>query len=568
MRITLDGLDGHGFSLSLLGDDGDVSRGHRVEIHSTKSLGGVYEHTPKVISLDPVKADEIVGAVVLSLATGRLELGGPMRLSGVDLDVDFSRGEGGVGAGTAAIGEAKILDFRYEGAGGAIEGAITARGLHARHSLGAGFWKLDTEGFDVDGLAVTWGSVSLTASGMAFIGTEVMLGDDPRQGLFGAREGSVSELGVSVGKHRIEVKKVTVTGLTVARGEDGGVRVEVTELEVGEVKIEGEWGELLLGPTVKVRGVKFGPTGLTAEGLQLTTVGVRWQGSDEEKKEAAKESQRQSDTERDAGERRLGVDLQFLDGLNGTLAADVTVDVRVPVIKRRVATYRLRAQLEDGAVNFKELEGGLSFVEDALIDFAVRGRALVLELGVLFKRRVLLSWPLDEEGLARALGDRVLLRSFARPVVPAKASAEDHGEESEGGGNERSSVGVERLTVEGLLAEVRVKGASVLELSRGAVLRFGSEGVDFVKSLRVSGGWNFDATVKGVLSEVIIEANGVRAGLEALRLGERELTLKSVGVESLSEAKVVFRDGKPAGVTGVLGGVVVSGVAWRANGGV
>lgn len=108
------------------------------------------------------------------------------------------------------------------------------------------------------------------------------------------------------------------------------------------------------------------------------------------------------------------VDRRLLDGLRGRFDVDVDVDLAVPILGRRRATHGLRLAIDDGALDYRELEHSLAPLEDSLLDFSVREGALVLERGLpLIKTRgrgkPILIWELAPADLALAEGQRVRL---------------------------------------------------------------------------------------------------------------------------------------------------------------
>lgn len=112
----------------------------------------------------------------------------------------------------------------------------------------------------------------------------------------------------------------------------------------------------------------------------------------------------------------------MLDHLTGHIHVDVGVDATLPVIGRRRAIHRLRIQVQQGYLDYRQLESDLSTLEDALLDFSVRQGALVLELGIPLlptrgKGKPLVRWPLDEPELELAQSRRLIrLSTLGRPA--------------------------------------------------------------------------------------------------------------------------------------------------------
>lgn len=123
-------------------------------------------------------------------------------------------------------------------------------------------------------------------------------------------------------------------------------------------------------------------------------------------------------------------DWGLLDFLSGRADVDVHVDIAVPVIGRRKATHRLRVPIENGIIDYRELERNLANLENALLDFAVRDEGLVLErVNPLFPMRghgkPIVVWPLGPEDRALAERDHVrlaLLSSYEMAGPPSSTS--------------------------------------------------------------------------------------------------------------------------------------------------
>ncbi len=111
--------------------------------------------------------------------------------------------------------------------------------------------------------------------------------------------------------------------------------------------------------------------------------------------------------------------MALLDGLAGEINVDLALDLTVPVIGRRRATHRFRIPIVDGVVDYMGLEGDLSTLESALLDFAIRDAALVLEMGnpvppETRPRKPILQWDLAPAGLDLARRDRIRLAMLPR----------------------------------------------------------------------------------------------------------------------------------------------------------
>lgn len=155
---------------------------------------------------------------------------------------------------------------------------------------------------------------------------------------------------------------------------------------------------------------------------------------------------------------------EVLDGLSGTIDVDVLVDMKVPVIGSRKAKHPLRVFVESGAVNYLDLERDLSALEDALLDFAVRDGALVLERGLpLWPTRgcgkKVISWQLSPDDLALTKENQVRLAVLPHGrLVPQEGS---HAEPAKpnGSANDREGLVLEKLDFADIQALLRLEPA-------------------------------------------------------------------------------------------------------------
>lgn len=148
--------------------------------------------------------------------------------------------------------------------------------------------------------------------------------------------------------------------------------------------------------------------------------------------------------------------LPALDGLAGQLDVDVGVDITVPVLGSRRATHKFRLPIENGALDYLQLENGLSRLEDALLDFAMRDDSLVLEMSVpLLPRgrgKPILRWNVDGDDLVLARANRIRLA-----LLPQFQSASGGGDD-EGAGSGKSPL--RELSLWPLDAKLRLENAA------------------------------------------------------------------------------------------------------------
>jgi hypothetical protein len=192
--------------------------------------------------------------------------------------------------------------------------------------------------------------------------------------------------------------------------------------------------------------------------------------------------------------------LQLLDLLKGKLCVDIRMHATYPVYGRREAVHRVRLPIDEGAINFKQLEKSLAKLEDAVLDFEVEPGALIFEKDlplVPFDNQTLVSWPLDEAGQALAEKQQVRLRTLllAEPKkqntdAPKEGGAAD---ESAAPGRDRDSspVSFHDVSLDELLLTLSATRAGGTLALQGGMITVGSDDDPGLDELVVSGsvGW-------------------------------------------------------------------------------
>ncbi|HTU62528.1 MAG TPA: hypothetical protein VMF89_28905, partial [Polyangiales bacterium] len=217
-----------------------------------------------------------------------------------------------------------------------------------------------------------------------------------------AELGECAELRLEVGDTAV-AGAVTLQGLAVAQEDNAGSFVAAS-LRIDELTVT--WGDIALrAPQLVVDGLRvgwgapafeLGAARVRADAAELLFEGVSARVSSFEcegllVRDGAVEvaslsaSSIEGDVMRPAARRESGqhpeqaaqphttrsripfADLRLLDGLMGRLNADVHVDATVAIVRRR-ALHKLRAQVQEGSIDFRALEHGLSALEDSLLD--------------------------------------------------------------------------------------------------------------------------------------------------------------------------------------------------------
>lgn len=272
---------------------------------------------------------------------------------------------------------------------------------------------------------------------------------------------------IAIAAPRLEIERVVLP--------IGGVPVACTGGELLAATIEGErWSDFhgraaslaLRELAIPAGRVTVGVHELRAAGFELQLADRRWEIAARQLDAVDLRVEIRAGTGKpDAGG---SPSLGFLDEIDGELEVAVTVKLQVPVVGSVAPTRRFRVRIRDGALDHRALQHELPWVEDALLDFALRGDRLVLEHRLPARAggdRELVAWPLDGDGVALARVGRVRLRTlpfFTRRPREAKRAA--------GAGQ---GVVVRGVDVELARAELRFAAAPSLALGGRVRLRVG-----------------------------------------------------------------------------------------------
>jgi hypothetical protein len=550
MKITLVGLDGQQFTLRLPRDEGGE---HVVTLVDTRRLRGTYEHDDTRFALDPVEADLIVCDIAWQLAAGPLHLAGPATLGATTLDLDIARGDRTPGlTGEARCASAAIPSFSLTRAGMNLQGTVNLTALDARHDLARNTWTLLTESLILGSFAI-----ELERMKVALISADARL-DVLRSGPDGLHLAihtlRIDGLTLSFGDIILKADTAALTGLRLTQDAAGKLQIDVTGVALTDLSVDAGARRIQV-PSLNLDTLRYAPEGVSFEHGALDTLSL-WIDSFTTSSDAA--STQPEEAPLPAGVRRtLGLDLPFLDHLNARIEADVVVDLKLPLIKRRVATHRMRLDVNSGVFDFKQLEGGLSKLEDAMFDFEVDDRGLLLEFDAVVMKRELVHWPLDASGLALARQRKVRARTFARPTVVTGAPQANHEPESE------RSVALHRITVQGIVFDGGLAGASSLPLLAGT-LRLGRADTHALGKLRVTGSLVHDPAQRAPSTELALELSRLDVALDNLAVGEHTLTLSQLSLAQVSDTVLRFQGLKPAALKTTLRDLQVQGFVLKA----
>ena len=251
------------------------------------------------------------------------------------------------------------------------------------------------------------------------------------------------------------------------------------------------------------------------------------------------------------------IDLRLLDLLAGQVDVDATVDATVPVIGRRRATHHFRVPVEDGTINYKELERDLATLEDAVIDFEVRDGRLVLERDVPVLpglNKPLVIWELSDVELALAKKRIVRLHTLLGYAFPNAG-----GGKSRDKSTEKPSVVLRKLDCDNIDITLGIDEPA-LDQSPAAPTLAGAIPRISVGELHVSGALRYQRGQDPPPSELSITAAAINLALRNVDLGGARLDIGSVRIDAIESARLGFTGMRPNALLATIRGLRLTDV--------
>lgn len=377
-----------------------------------------------------------------------------------------------------------------------------------------------------------------------------------KEGRVKSRTARLKNFSLRLAAVEIEAPELTARELLVAWG-DGTFYLRAEAVQAKELIVTAQGSKIrLLGLCADALTVENGDVaadGLRADGailnLDLPAVPV-----DSERAQAA---QPEADAgQRPAGSQRPVFDFRVLDGLSGHVHADLTLATTLPVLQRRRATHRFRIAIDEGSIDYRALESDLARLEDSLLDFSLRGDALVLEIGVpLLPTRgfgkALLRWPLSDAEIELARARRVRLSTLPQFAFDQPGSGEQVSS------SESSSRPVELIEFDLKLLDVELS-LTPLQTSLPAIVQALSLG-----SCRLAGSLRHHRSEDTPAGEVEAQLEGVRLDLCGLPLNDKSLDLKDLAVGRVAPCRVTFDDLRPRRATVELDSISIRRIAFE-----
>jgi len=400
MRFSLKQTSARAFDISLPDQEG---RARQLGFEHITELGGAVEIAPHAILLQEAAARSLqLTAAEWRTPSGLITIGAPVAIMELFVNGQIPRGD------------ARSLP---------LDGRVTLKRLHTDSLVLEGFIPRLACGVRVERLDVAQHAPAGTAAleSLALSELETTLGNFlvrlaeasignvqarwPVAGAAGAdTPAGAGEAGQDSGLE-VTAASITAAGLDVR---SRAIGIAADHVAVQEAAIRGR--------TFSLAAVSVSKLSLE---LDLAALATREQ---DEGADAAAEAPPAKPSIRSL------IDWRFLDRVDGQIDVDVTVDVHLPVIRRRRATHYFRVPIEKGIFNYRQLESGLSSLENAVIDFDLKGHKLVIErdLPIIRMRKNLVEWRLDDEEMALARQRKVKLRTLPRyEITPGNGKGGD-----------------------------------------------------------------------------------------------------------------------------------------------
>jgi hypothetical protein len=542
VKIDLKSLDASGFVLEL---PNDASPADEVSIAHAHRLGGVYVQDARRFRVEGLHAEAVsLASLTWHLASGRVVAGEGAELSAPSVDLDIPRGEAKARRGTqgrVALAGLRVPDLSLE-LGELQLGGELARGLELRLGMKGEEVALQVAALAMPHVGLTRGELS--ASFDALHSGELELHHGAHATTAKVADLGLSKLSLRSGALELAVAELRLTKARFVRTDTGSLELHAADVELVGLSLSTP-SLRVAAARVALHGVAWVDGELSLERVAVDRSELALElGAASEPAPAAVASSRRS-------ARRAPIDLSFLDLLDGRVDVDVHVDAKVPYLKRRRATHHFRVALKAGTLDYAKLEGDLSALEDALLDFAIRKGNLVLEVSpplLSFARKTIVEWPLDDAGRELAQAKLVRLATLARPRLPPKKPGAGASEASD------DAFSLDRLDFDPIEVDLHLGGPAQVDLGPRGIVHLGAGRRTSIGRLLLRGELHHRAEHAAKQPTTLVgSAAKLRFGLEAVPVGERVLGASDISLESIDEVRITANGLSPTRLIAKLG---------------
>jgi hypothetical protein len=228
--------------------------------------------------------------------------------------------------------------------------------------------------------------------------------------------------------------------------------------------------------------------------------------------------------------------LRFLDSLSGRIYLTILVQLDLPVIGMRTLNQQLRVPIQEGSLDYRQLENSLDWLEGAVLDLEHEGDRLRVrwKVPIVGTHHDLITWALDNEASTLASFGRVPVRSLADFHVSAGGAPKPE---------DKKRKILKAFTLDAIDVAASLLAPRHLELAGGMIL-FGGDDQPGMLDLKVSGAIRNRGP--GALRGAV---GSIDTTIKDLRIGPVVLTTDRMHFDGLDELEVQFDGFRPVAVT-------------------
>lgn len=243
--------------------------------------------------------------------------------------------------------------------------------------------------------------------------------------------------------------------------------------------------------------------------------------------------------------------LRFLDSLSGRIFITVKVMLDLPVIGNRSLDQQLKVPIQEGSLNFRELEDSLDWLEGAFLDIKHHGDKLQLvwKVPIFGTTHELIGWKLDHDAIALAAFGRVPVRSLTDFRIAASGKPDDKKRQT-----------LQSLSLDAIDIALSLLAPRSVEAG-GGVIMFGGEDQPGMVDLKVTG--SIHDRGPGELKGAI---GSVDTTIKDVQLGPAKLTADRLHFDGLDQLEVVFDGFTPQAVTMFVHRVTATNLSLQISG--
>jgi hypothetical protein len=511
--INAENLATEGLALEIAGGaGGDI----RIVLGQSGGLTGRYEQDAGRITLGGITAHQLsLQSLVLPVAGGTLRADSPSILGGLSVDAELGGGRPFTGrVGLASAG----AHVSFERGPVVARARLSLRGTLYERSVLAG------QRAEIESLEVEASSLKLP------------------------------------GDMTLHIERLSLRGVVCSVEPNGVVALRCGSAHAASITVEQQGGRSL-----QLRGLAW-PNGIELHGDML-----RWPELALERLQLAlpdlpRRSMSTGSLKTGSPKpERAGLDLPLLDHLEGLLAFDLFVDVRIPILPDRRVTHSIRVPITHGAINFKELEACFAGLENALFDFAVNEEGLNLELDPIphltIDNLTLVTWPLagDDHSLAEKQ-QKVRLRRLLDYRLSSKLAGSG---EQQQGAHSNGPLSLRRLRVGDIDTVLRLAGPVVQPLPGLGTLRLGAPGQPAAGELKLSGQLEHTPGAPASATELRLDARDLLLGASMADDGGRRVEIERLVIGGIDGARLGLLGVEPRSASLDAARLRLSGVELR-----